>query len=755
MLKTFFLSSIITIIFFSRPAFSQQAPFHPLRITDAIMLDGKLDDPEWQLAPVISDFMQTGPSPGAAPTEKTEVRVMYNDEYLYVGFRCYDDDPSKILQLRYERDFNLGDDDATTLLLDTYHDKNTAVCFGSNVLGARWDCQITGDGGSNNIDYNTFWDVATTMDSLGYTTVYRVPWSSLRFQAKPLVIMGIRFARLVRRKNELTTYPRMNPKTQNGWENVSFARDIEFDDLISRKPFYITPYVIADYSEQNVLNNDGTAYENNSTFITRKNFVSNEAFDKILSNIGVDMKYGISKNFTLDATLNTDFAQTEVDDLIINLTKYAVNLPEKRSFFLESANNLTCSFPTGDEIFVSRNIGNEKGVIVPIIAGIRLTGKTNGWQLGMLDMETAGIAADSISPHNFFVFRTRRDIDRLGSFVGAVFTNRINTDSSHLSNQSFGIDYVKRFTQQLTLAGGIVSTLVNGDFKPIVSSTYFTSGIFQSSNTGFVYSCNLDLVGKNFNPVMGYLDESNHGLVSTSFGYHYPAKETSKAEYWSVNTDESYRWILSSGAHETVAGDIFPDVTFRNGAEINFSLFDYKIDSLGFNWNLDDHNAIARGTYKMFNSSINLYAPSNSNYSASLNATYGGFYGGTRLYISPNGSYSFNKHFSVGITYQYNHIDFSKYLNIDSNTVYKSNLVRLSVAYIFSTKFSLKLYTQFDDLSNVVSSNLRFRYNPKEGTDLYIVIDQGLNSSLDRLNPHLPLLDSQEFTIKYLKTFGI
>ncbi|HYV93520.1 MAG TPA: DUF5916 domain-containing protein [Chitinophagales bacterium] len=756
MIKKFsILVYLLATVFFFKNSFAQQQPYHPLRINNTITLDGKLSEPEWQLAPVMDDFMQTDPYPGDTPTEKTEARILYNDEYLYVSFRCYDSEPSKILRLRFERDYNLGDDDGTGFILDTYHDKNTAVCFCSNTLNARWDCQILNDGNDNNDSYNTFWDVATNMDSLGYTTEYRVPWSSLRFEAKPQVVMGIRVARLVRRKFELTTYPRMDPKTQNGWENVSFARDIVFENLVARSPFYFSPYVIANYSQENVLNPDGTGYDKKSEFLVRKNYVDDETLDKILSNIGADAKYGLSKNFTLDLTLNTDFAQAEVDDQIINLTKYEVNLPEKRNFFLESSDNLSYGFPSGNDVFISRSIGNEDGVIVPIIGGVRVTGKSNGWQIGTLDMQTKGFEEDSIAPHNFFVFRTRKDIDPLGSFVGGILTNRINTDSSHSSNQSFGVDFVKRFTQQLSMEGGIAATLLNADFKPVANSIYYNLGIFRSATKGFVYSGYVDLVGKDFNPVIGYLDESDHGLASATVGYQLLAGDKSSVEYWTAQSNNSYRWRMTSGNRETFSSDLSGQIAFKSQALIYFTLYEYKIDSLFYDWYLDDHNAIPAGTYRMFNNSLTLNLPSKSVYTGALTISYGDFYGGKRLFISPDASYSFNKHFSVGVTYEYNRIPFDHYLQADSSTLYQSNLVRLRVAYIFSTKVSLKLYTQFDDVHHSITSNLRFRYNPREGTDLYIVINQGQNTEVERFDPHLPRISNQEVTVKFVKTFGL
>ncbi len=735
-------------------SYAQQQPYKPLRIEEDILLDGKLMEVVWQQAEMESDFMQTDPNPGANSTDRTEVRIVYNNEYLYAGIRCFDSLPSKMTRLKLERDFSLGEDDGTGFIIDTYHDKISGINFVCNTLNARWDAQVSQDGNDLNDSYNTFWDAVTSIDSSGYTTEYRIPFSSLRFESKDTVIMAFRVARLVKRKNELTTFPKLDPSIQNGWTNISFAREMVFYNLKSRKPFYIIPYVIANYSEVNELNAAGTAYEKDSEFLTRKHFFDNEILDKIVSNIGVDAKYGLSKNLTLDLTINTDFAQAEVDDRIINLTKYDINLPEKRNFFLESANNLSFGFPSGNALFISRNIGNENDVSVPIIGGARLTGKVNGWQLGILNMQTTGVSADSIHAHNFSVFRTRKDIDSIGSFIGGIITNRINTDTTNASAQSFGIDFVKRINTQLLFEGGIAGTSEDMDLGQISKSLYLHTGIFKNTNTGFNFGSFIDLIGKEFNPVMGYLDENDYGLISGNIGYQFSAKEESAAQYWYINTKESYRWKLSSGDRETFNANLFPGVSLKNGAEIEFSIFEYKIDSLFEDFILDDDNAIAAGTYKMLSNTLNLTSPQKSAYFAEMSITYGGFYGGKRFSISPFMNYNINKHLSTGITYEYNHIAFEKYLDDPIQTVYESNLIRVNFSVLLSTKFSIKLFTQFDDVSDQLSSNLRIRYNPQEGTDLYIVLNQGLHSDRTRLDPHLPALNSQAVTIKFVNTFG-
>lgn len=746
---------VITLYCYSiNVAYSQQ-PYQPIKTTEQIQLDGKLDENCWKLAPIEQDFMQTSPVAGPPTTEKTIYQVVYDDDFMYVAIISYDSDPSKIIRTEMQRDFSLGADDGTGVTIDTYNDKTTGLCFVANTLDARFDATITQDGGNLTDSYNTYWDAKAALFDSGYITEYRIPFSSLRFEAKASVIMGFRVARLIKRKNELTTSPPCDPNTENAWANLSFAREIEFKNLKGKNPLYISPYVIGNYNEFSTLNADSSAYVTNSQFMQRKNFVTNETLDKIISNIGIDAKYGITKNLILDLSLNTDFAQAEVDDRIINLSKYEVNLPEKRSFFLESANNLSFGFPSGNTLFISRKIGRENGIIVPIIGGARLTGKVNGWQIGALNMQTTGIAAESISPHNFTVLRTRKDIDSLGSFVGGIFTNKINTDTTNLSNQVFGLDFVKRLNQQLAVEGGIATTLDNFGANQVLSNTYFHAGVFKAAVTGFVYNATVDILGNNVNPEMGFIDDNDYGNASTEIGYRYATGEKSKLQFLYVYSNYQYRIKLDNNKMETFSADLRPGMQFKNGASINFSIIEYKIDSLISDWYIDENNAISAGKYTTFNNSLELTTPSQSRFYGSIAATYGGFYSGDRLFVSPYISYSVNKHLSFSLTYEYNNIQFDSYLTDTTNTEFTSNLIRWNITYNFTTKISLKFYTQFDDLSNQLSSNLRFRYNPEEGTDLFVVFNQGVSSDRNRLEPNLPIVDNQAVTVKFIKTFAL
>jgi hypothetical protein len=566
--------------------------------------------------------------------------------------------------------------------------------------------------------------------------------------------MGFRVVRLIKRNNEFCIYPGCDPKIDNAYLKVSLAKEMEFHDLKSHKPFYFIPYAIANYYQENVLNTSETAYESQTEFLPGKDYFENETMDRILSNLGCDIKYGLTKNLTMDLTVNTDFAQAEADDVIINLSKYEVNLPEKRTFFLESQNYLNYGTTTGNQLFISRSIGRENDLIVPIIAGARVTGKSNGWQTGFLEMQTKAMTADSILAHNFFVLRTRKDIDPRGSFVGGIFTNRINTGGDHRTDQTMAIDLVKRFNDHVTLVGALASTTVNSNFKNIASKTDYNAGLYRSAKEGLRYGFSADLVGKEFDPVMGFVEENDLGNLSASTAYSWQAKEESPAAYWYAGDYIGYKWKLSSGMEELRVGNVEGGIIFKNGAEINVMPFSYSSDVLFENWHIADHITIPAGTYPMITANAGYLSTSTNHFNSSITVLGGDFYDGKRWSINPELTYNLNKHFIFSIEYEYNHIDFPETFSDNGNGIFISNLLRFDASYFLSSEISVKLLTQYDDLNNQLSSNLRFRYNPREGTDLYIVFNQGLNSNRYRMEPTMPVLNNQAVTVKFVKTFA-
>ena len=275
------------------------------------------------------------------------------------------------------------------------------------------------------LPWDTFWDVKTTQDDNGWYVEMRIPFSSLRFQTvQELVSMGLIINRTISYKNEVNTYPAMDPKYGfSAATKPSLAADVNFENIQPSKPIYISPYVIGGYSKLYQINDEYTAYVPD----VKKEF-----------NSGFDIKYNINSNLTFDATVNTDFAQVEADNQQVNLTRYSLYFPEKRMFFQERSSLFSFSLGGRSDLFYSRNIGLSAGYTpLRIYGGARLIGKIGKWEMGVLDMQTEKY--DTITPsENFGLFRVRKQVINPNSYVGGIFTSRLGMNGDY--NLAYGVD---------------------------------------------------------------------------------------------------------------------------------------------------------------------------------------------------------------------------------------------------------------------------------------------------------------------------
>jgi hypothetical protein len=302
---------IFVLFILSIQILSTQTPLTIKKINKSITFDGLPFEAVWEdVEPYIMIQMQ--PVFGDKPSELTEARIFYNDQYLFVSGRMYDSEPSKIQYNTKKRDNLSPNSDGFGIILDTFNDNENALSFSTTPMGLRSDMSIFNDANGSqermpfNQSWNAFWDVKTVINEQGWFAEIRIPISSLRFQDNNgIVTMGMTIWRWLPHKNEAMAFPPVDPK-YGDWAMMkpSKARKIIFEDLRSKKPLYIAPYALAGISQNNDLNDDETEYIYNS---------------KPALEAGLDVKYGLSSNLTLDFTLNTDFAQVEADDQQVNL----------------------------------------------------------------------------------------------------------------------------------------------------------------------------------------------------------------------------------------------------------------------------------------------------------------------------------------------------------------------------------------------------------------------------------------------------
>ena len=410
------------------------------RVESEIVIDGILDEREWSLVEPATDFIQNEPNMGEAATERTEVRLLYDDEYLYLGIYCFDSaGRGGITVTDISRDYGVPDNDHLGVIFDTFDDDRTGLAFGTNPVGAKRDVQVTQDGERTNVNWNTIWDVKTQITDTGWQVEMAIPFKSLRFRDSQQQVWGINFDRRIRRKNESSHWSPIPRPYRLG--RVSLAGELEGIDGIGQgRNFYIKPYLSAPVVR---LEQDDVDF---------------------LPDVGLDIKYGVTPGLTLDLTVNTDFSQVEADVQQINLTRFPLFFPEKREFFLENATvfqvkRAGSGFRSDNDLiaFFSRRIGLSEGQVVPILGGARLTGAAGPYRLGFLSIQTDEFGTTPST--NFSVVRVRRDILQ-NSDIGGIFINK-DAKGDHY-NRTYGVDTNWQFFRYLEAASLLIRTETPG-----------------------------------------------------------------------------------------------------------------------------------------------------------------------------------------------------------------------------------------------------------------------------------------------------
>jgi hypothetical protein len=403
-----------------------------LRATRAVrppLLDGKLSETAWATAEIASDFTQKEPTPGAPASERTEARVLYDDAAIYVGMRMYDSQPDSIRAQLVRRDEGGAASDWASVFLDSYHDRRTGYHFGVTPRGSRLDMLHSEDTRAD-FNWDAVWEVATSIDSLGWTAEFRIPLSQLRYTVGGTGRWGIQFSREIARRSELAHW-RVNPPTEAGFVSL-FGELIGLNDLIAPARLEVAPYTVGRVTREPGLKSD-PFWRRTATY----------------GAAGADLKYGLASALTLTATLNPDFGQVEADASVVNLGSFETFFPEKRPFFTEGSEIFSFPMAPEGQVFYSRRIGRppQRGVSVPengygdlpdvarILGAAKLSGKTaGGWSLGALAAltgEAKARLADSagrrftepLEPRTTYgMTRMVRDFRRGESGVGVVAT---------------------------------------------------------------------------------------------------------------------------------------------------------------------------------------------------------------------------------------------------------------------------------------------------------------------------------------------
>ena len=695
---------------------AQQAIEIP-KIDQSIKLDGIADENAWEDAAVFPLIMQT-PVFLKEPSEHTDVRLFFNDKFLYVSAKMLYTNISLMSRPGKQRDYFSGNCDWFGILMDSFNDNENMVAFFTNPNGLRFDAAVQNDASMGfedvNLSWNTFWDVETRIDEQGWYTEMRIPISSIRFQVEnDTASMGLSMFRYIPKKNETQTFPAIDPRHGDmaSWK-ASLSAPVYLAGTEPDLPVYITPYAIGGYERFYELNESETAWDLSKT---------------PKYNIGLDAKVGISNNLTLDLTVNTDFAQVEADDQQINLTRYSLYFPEKRPFFLEKSDVFNFDYLGGQNLFYSRRIGLNDEESVPIIGGARLTGRVGSWDIGLLDMQTA--SKDEIRGENFGVIRTKKNILNPGSYIGGMLTSRISPEGNF--NYAYGIDAVVHPFGDDYLTVRWSQTYETGATNKFWSEdpTRLLARWERRNLKGWSYDFLYTWSGKEFNPGVGFeMIDNYYGTRGTlKYGWLPEDESTVLRTHNLSNTtlllynseNRSLQSIMSMGTWE---------FSTRKGYSGNINLrYNKEIvqDSLEFS-----RSEVPPGTYDFFDIMLMAMMKPGTRLGGMLMSELGQFYDGWRFSLNLQPMLNISPSLDINPTYRFDRVKFT-----DRGQEFTNHILGIKALLMISTKLSFTSFVQYNTDIEAWLINARFRYNPREGNDFYIVYNEGLNTNLYRESP--------------------
>jgi hypothetical protein len=471
-------------------------------------------------------------------------------------------------------------------------------------------------------------------------------------------------------------------------------------------------------------------------------------FDRdVTRELGIDLKYGITDNLTIDLTANTDFAQVEVDDQQVNLTRFSLFFPEKRQFFQERS--ATFDFATGgfSRLFHSRRIGLNDGRPIPIIGGARLIGRVGSTDIGLLNMQTARV--DGLPSENFGVLRLRQQVFNANSTVGSMVTSRVDEDGTY--NAAVGVDGIIRMFGDEYIAVKWASTFDTDDERGLnpFDRSRLIARWERRRQTGLRYSLDYIRSGEAYNPELGFQMREDFTFGQMLLQHLWLMGEDSP--FFSVAIGATGSAYARNGDRTVESGLIEPTLQFefKNNARLNVSALN-NYESVREPFELADNTWVQAGDYWFHGGSLNFQASRANTFRPTFTVSGGTFYDGWNGAIQAEPAWNLSSHFEFSAAYIFNLIRFP-----DRQEELNAHLGRVRLDVAMDTHLSLSAFLQYNSTEKVASANARIRYHFREGSDLWIVYDEGMNTARDVVGgPRLPLSQNRALLVKYTYTIA-
>ncbi|MAF64853.1 MAG: hypothetical protein CMJ84_04245 [Planctomycetes bacterium] len=686
--------------------------------TPAPVIDGLLDDALWQSCEPLTGLRQVEPVAGGDPSETTDVRIACDSRALYLAIRCNDRDPAGIRATQRMRDARLNPDDRIELLFDTFLDRRNAFWFQVGAGGSIGDALITKNGSDFNKEWDAIWSARVRRDESGWTAEVEIPAASINFDPAASV-WGFNFQREIRRRSESVRWATPDPRFR--FFSVAHAgRLTGIGGLEQGLGLDLKPFVT------------GTATDDR---MTGEEHASGDA--------GGDLFYRISPSTKLSVSINTDFAETEVDARQVNLTRFPLFFPEKRDFFLEDSGIFffgpSVGFHRRPDVvpFFSRRVGiDEDGGEVPLVASVKVTAQTDSFSLGLLDVQTG--SSEGLEERNLFVGRFSKNIlDQ--SDVGLIWTHGHPT--AGVESDTVGVDFnyrTDRFAgdRNLQVSTYAMKSATQGDGGDDLA--YHVS--LRYPNDEIHARLSFTTLEEDFAPALGFV--RRNGVRAYEGGLSYRPRMHTGVRRLRFGLAPS--WITDmDGNTESAELSVTPfGVEWESGDELDLTV-SRETENLVEDFEIHEGVVIGGGDYDFTRAGIELESSDKRELSAEIGVSAGGFFSGERTEYSLEFDWRPNAAALFGFEYELNDVE------LDEGD-FSVHLGRLKADFLFSPRVSWSSFAQWDDVSDEVSLNSRLWWIFSPGREAFVVLNRGWNLEDGGLQPtHLDTTVKIGYTLRF------
>jgi|RhiMetdeSRZDD1v2_1073273.scaffolds.fasta_scaffold02848_21 uncharacterized protein DUF5916/cellulose/xylan binding protein with CBM9 domain len=679
------------------------ATVRAVRIDKPLKIDGRLDDEVYGVVPPAGDFIMQEPREGERATEQTDAWIFFDNDNLYIAARCWDDHPERWVVTELRRDNNnIIQNENLSVAFDTFHDRRNGFFFQTTPLGALRDQAFT-DEGNPNSNWNTIWQVKSGRFDGGWTVEMAIPFKSLRYRGSGPQVWGINFRRIVKWKNEISFLTRVP---------LAYGRDGIF------RPSTAGTLVGLETPAQS-MNLELKPYAVSS--LTTDHAAAAPFDNRFSRNAGFDFKYGLTRGLIADATVNTDFAQVEEDLQQINLTRFTLQFPEKRDFFLEGQGifNFGATRGNGNDVpilFFSRRIGLSQGQSVPVVAGGRVTGTVGKYGIGALNIQTDDKPSAGALATNFSVVRLKRDILRRSN-IGLIATRRTPAANQTGANAAFGADANLAFFKSLSINGYYARTDTPGAAGD--QSSY--RGRFDYAGDRYGLQLEHLLVGDKFSPDIGFMRRTD--FRRSSVGARFSPRPKSSRLIRKLDWEAGYNYVTDSRRTRVesrqLAGTF--EVDFENSDQWTLD-YTHDFEYLPRNFQIAPGVTLPIGGYDYDTVRMTYQLGQQRAVSGQVSVATGTFYDGNKKEANfTSGRVALSPRVSIepGLTMNWVDLPYGSFTN---------RLVTARGIFTPTPRMLISSLTQYNASDNTLSSSMRLRWEYVPGSELFFVYSDGRNT---------------------------